>query len=421
MAKKSKTKGASKDTPKKTPKKSEMKKDSSGIREPIREKNKGLYATAKPTKKSKDKSKPQKQDKKDQSFQNKEEGQLAWLKMVTILLGIIFFIFLIIFLVAQLGEEEIRFNQNITEERELSLNNLELIVIHNEECEFCRTAEISRDINILLNHSNLTTRNISPDSEEALALRKIFDEENINLEFTPLFVLSKDIALHELYNETQFQSLFLDVDGYRILSPQVVQVKYLNEEFELYEDTIVLGNPDDVRITIVTDYFCQRCRILEGDQTVLQTAQQQGLIPSEFSPPIPQLLLPYIFNMSVNYSMNFVFAPVVNESTYAHKAAYCAHKQDRFIAMHASIVNTPNIDAREDEYVALAQNINLDGNVFRECFNSQDAEDYLENTRLYLEEIGVGALPVTVIGNYPTTEIMEFQTAQLLINSQLDN
>ena len=414
---------------KKSPKKAPEKK----IREPIREKNKGLKVDS-PKKKSKTKATPKVEKSIERvevndSQDKKTQSELNFLKIATILLGIIFFIFVVIFLISYLADNREdnlvagTTESNLKELSELNIEDLTLTMIVNKDCAFCQEALIAEDMMRLLNISNLSVREILVNSTEAQEIKNKLSNEELQFEFSPLFILSQEIRLHELFNESDFQRLFIQVDELFVLSPQVSQVKYLDTEFEVPNESIRIGNEEGVQIVYISDYFCQRCRIMEGDVELINSAEQQGVVPANYSAPIPQLLLSALYaNSSSDLTYNFVFvpAPINENSTLSHRAVFCADKQDKFVQMHATLMNNNDLSYTQNEYTSFAQNLGLDIDSFNSCFNSEETDNYINSTQEYLIDLGVTSLPILMTGKYPVTNILDSQTLELLLRSEIE-
>ena len=161
---------------------------------------------------------------------------------------------------------------------------------------------------------------------------------------------------------------------------------------------------------------------MEGNTQIIQLAQEQNIIPQNYTPPIPELMLSTKFSneSDLSYNFNIILAPTNENSTRAHKAVYCAHEQELFVDMHISLVSDSdlNLSYTFDEYKKIAEEVGLNLEEFEQCYNNQ-GNSYIEETEKYLVDKGVSTLPIIIVGHYPSTEILDLEALLLLLQSEL--
>ena len=209
--------------------------ESKKIREPIRKNSSKRDSFKKEFDKDKNKSKPKNKlhhssfryDSK-KSKERSQESNNSLLKHTAILLGIIFVVLLIVFIINSnnsMSPVENEDNSSITNSN-LDASDLEVIVITNPNCEFCREEQVIQDLTLLLNSSELDITTIEYSSSKAEELKEILLEEGMNFDFSPIFILSKELQLQPLFQEEpQFRNLFIETQQYFVLNPQVTQIK----------------------------------------------------------------------------------------------------------------------------------------------------------------------------------------------------
>ena len=362
----------------------------------------------------------------------KKLEDISILKLATIILGSIFVILLVVFFILSglhsqennndedevLKDTTLLYNMN-----DLNIEDLTLYVLLNEECVFCLEEQVASDLIQILNISSSSIEYITHNSSKATVFKEELAQGGLVFEFSPLFLVSPEIQVHPLFAQDEFNSLFIQSGNVFILNPQITQVKYLDENFILPEEVISVGNSQGVQVTYISDYFCERCKIMEGVDLVVEDAKNKEVLPDNFSAPILNLLTAS-FNVisqdDLTFNLNYIPAAVHENATLAHKSAYCAYKQNEFVPMHTTLLYTANVSMTKENYFSIAQNLNLDMKSFELCFNSQLTQQYIDSNKEYLIELGVSSLPVLIIGKYPITNIIDADTVELLLKSQVE-
>lgn len=424
------------------------------IREPIREKNKSInFEEETKHSKSKDNKKATEKSKKDSSTSKyskiesvsaddevqSDTSTLSLLNIVFIILGILLFVFVIIFLISLLdpnsnsqsgviGNES---NQvNVVEDIFNSSAQLNIISITNPNCEFCQVDSIGEDLRVLvsplINESNITVQRFNYNSTLAQNIFKEIDESGLNYNFTPLFIVSNDIAELELFNEEEIQSLFVTNDelNYYILSTQSVQIKYLNTQLKTPNSTITLGNENGVPITYMYDYDCIRCQVMSGDEEAIEMFKQDSRISQNYTAPILELLKAVESVESINdtsFNLKMIPAPTSPQSEPAHRAIYCANEQDLFTIMHQSLVQLNTTNLNLSEYSELVTQLGGNEEEFNNCFNSKKTNNYINDTKEFLANNEITSLPALIVGNYPLLDLVDNSIVSMLVESELPN
>ncbi|MCH8519755.1 MAG: hypothetical protein LAT82_03290 [Nanoarchaeota archaeon] len=439
------------------------------IREPIREKNRVNYdpnSNSKKESSSKKKSKasrPQEDvvanrvDTMNTSSTSSELGKiwLLWvLKIVLVVLAVLFILLLIILAVNFIGNDRgdsstngITGNEsnqdinntivnNVSDSTQLELftNNsqvFEIISIENANCEFCQINETRADLEEVLLSIGLEEqfefRGVEYSSDLANQIKEVLFQNGLNFDFTPLFLLPTSIENLELFQEEEFRSLFIQVQGgdFYVLNPQITPIKYLNSDVQIPQDSITFGNLQGVPITFIYDYNCVRCQVMNGDENEVNNFINLELIDQNYTAPIPQLLVALLGVENpfedVTFNLRFVPAPVSENSEIAHRAIYCSNQQGLFVPMHIELVDIHNGSTMltSQNVSSIAQEIlELDVQEFEECMVSQEATSYVEGTYQFLRNYGVTSLPLTIVGNYPIPELIDYNVMSIFMESE---
>lgn len=422
------------------------------IREPIREKNKSInfeeeIKTSKSNKKTTEKSNKDSSTPKyskiesvsaDDEVRN-DTSTLSLLNIVFIILGILLFVFVIIFLISFLdpnsnsqsgviGNESEQIN--VVEDVFNSSAQLNIVSIVNPNCEFCQVDSIEEDLRVLvsplINESNITVQRFNHNSTLAQSIFREIDESELNYNFTPLFIVSNDIANLELFSEEEIQSLFVTNDklNYYILSAQSVQIKYLNSQLETPNSTITLGNVNGVPITYMYDYNCIRCQVMSGSEEAIEMFKQDSRISQNYTAPILELLkaVESVENRNdTSFNLKMIPAPTSPQSEPAHRAIYCANEQDLFTLMHQSLVQINTTSLNSSEYSELLTQLGGNAEEFNNCFNSEETNNYINDTREFLTDNEITSLPALIVGNYPLLDLVDNSIVSMLVESELPN
>ena len=451
--------------------------ESRKIREPIREKNRVNFdpnsdSKTSPSSKKKKKSKPQEDvvaNRVDEMQTSKTSSGLGkiWLlwvfKVLLVILAVLFVLLIIILAVNFIGADRDDSSNNIVISNESNQSNddiihisndtleadnndsnelllfqpelelFEIIIVENENCEFCQINETKTDLTQLLVslgvEEDVEFTHISFDSSLANQVLEILRSEGRDFDFTPLFILPNSIENLELFQEPEFRSLFVSISSqdFYVLNPQITTIKYLNSPLILPENTISFGNLEGVPITYVFDYNCVRCQVMSGNEEEVNNFISLNLIEANYTAPIPQLLSALIevenSNDDLTFNLRVIPAPVSPNSEISHRAIFCATNQDLFIPMHVELVEIHNGSTvlSIQDVVEIAQinipQLNLEE--FESCVSSQDADNYINDTYDFLRNYGVTSLPFTIISNYPIPELIDYETLLAFLESEM--
>ncbi|MFP4402251.1 MAG: DsbA family protein [Candidatus Nanoarchaeia archaeon] len=307
-----------------------------------------------------------------------------------------------------------------------------ILVIENENCEFCQVEDLNDDIIQVFENANSSTnytlKRISVNSNTSESIFSHLQNQGINYQFTPLYVFSSQVEEVREFSQELFNSLFTNVPNSTnyILNPQNIGVRYLNSQFELPNSTIQIGNLNATPITIMNDYWCTRCQVVNGDASTIADSQEEGTIPQNYSAPISGLLLAIKSVESpeeLSFHVNYVPSPTSQESEQVQRMNYCAHEQDLFVELHVLLIDTIQnsqepILFNDSQISSLAQATGLDEELFMDCLNSQEADDFVNEMNGFLQEEQITSLPFITIGNYPLLEIIDSQILSLLLESE---
>lgn len=423
------------------------------IREPIREKNKDInFEEFKTKAKNKPKNETSNYQSKESSTSkyskiesvsiddSKEDSNstLSLLNIVFILLGILFFVLIIIFLISfpnsNTSQDSATLINQTNESVFLEIFNLSaelnIVIIENLDCEFCQTNTIEEDLKVLvspfINESNITIQRLGYNTSQS---EKIFEEisnSGLDYNYTPLFILSNEIETLEIFTDDEISSLFVTDNelDYYVLSAQVVQVKYLNSQLDISNATINLGNPQGVPITYIYDYNCSRCQVMNGGEEIIENFKKNSRISQNYTAPIPELLraIESVENRNeTSFNINLIPAPTSPESEKSHRAIFCAHEQDLFLPVHEAFIQTNLTDLNISDFNELISLLEGDSEDFRNCYNSQRTNNYINNTQKFLKSNEITSLPVLIVGNYPLLEIVDNSIVSILVESELPN
>lgn len=451
--------------------------ESRKIREPIREKNRVNFDPNSDSKtssssKKKKKSKPQEDvvaNRVDEMQTSKTSSGLGkiWLlwvfKVLLVILAVLFVLLIIILAVNFIGADRDDSSNNIVISNESNQSNdgiihisndtlevdnndsnelllfqpelelFEIIIVENENCEFCQINETKTDLTQLLVslgiEEDVEFTHISFDSSLANQVLEILRSEGRDFDFTPLFILPNSIEDLELFQEPEFRSLFVSISSqdFYVLNPQITTIKYLNSPLVLPENSISFGNLEGVPVTYVFDYNCVRCQVMSGNEEEINNFISLDLIEANYTAPIPQLLSALIGvenpSEDVTFNLRVIPAPVSPNSEISHRAIFCATNQDLFIPMHVELVEIHNGSTvlTIQDVVEIAQinipQLNLEE--FENCVSSQDADNYINDTYDFLRNYGVTSLPFTIIGNYPIPELIDYETLLAFLESEM--
>ena len=443
------------------------------IREPIREKNRVNYDpnannTSKSSSSKKKKSKPQEDvvaNRVDEvHLTNSSSGLgkvwLLWVfKVALVILAVLFILLLIIIAVNFISSSssdngsngnivgdmnqstnQTQSNQSLGDNQTSSslvlfrddLDIFEIIVIENENCEFCQVNETKTDLEEVLTslgiNQSIEFTTINHDSSLANEVLHVLRNQGLDFDFTPLFLLSSLIEDLELFEESEFRGLFVEVsnEDFYILNPQITAIKYLNSPFPLSQNSISFGNLEGVPITFIYDYNCVRCQVMNGNQNEINNFISLNLIEENYTAPIPQLLVALLDvenpDQDVTFNLKFIPAPVSANSEIAHRAIFCATNQDLFVPMHIELVEIHNGSTQLSiqEIIQLTQNTIPEMNIleFEDCISSENADNFIDETYQFLRNYGVTSLPLTIIGNYPVPELIDYETLVVFLQSE---
>ena len=426
------------------------------VRVPIRERNKSENpsnrskdSSTSPVKEERRKENPvevEKVDNNDSKIEtvvpqnDSEKSTLSLLNIAALVLGILFFVLLIIFFISQVVEdsgipgEMINITDSISDVTHQNDSSIIITLIENPLCEFCQVDELEEDLvnlfsSIDINGSeniSIEVERIEFNSSRALEVYSSLEQRNLDFDYTPLALVSRNVLELELLQEQGVRNLFVEVlqEDFLVLSPQITQIKFLNSPLEVPQNTITLGNPDGVPILFMFDYNCQRCQVLNGDDVLISQFINEGRITQNYSAPIPQLLVALLDVQErvedLSFNLQMIPAPTGPQSELSHRAMYCAHSQNQFILMHVELVQIgTNIITQEEEMVSLAASLGLDSVQFQNCLNSQETTNFIQETQQFLVDYGVTSLPITVVGNYPIAELIDSQIVSIFLESEL--
>jgi protein-disulfide isomerase len=143
------------------------------------------------------------------------------------------------------------------------------------------------------------------------------------------------------------------------------------------------GDPNaPIRIEEYSDFQCSHCRnfFLNTEEALMRS---------------------YVANGTVYFVYKSFGAFNSSESSRAAEAAYCAGDQDKFWEMHDTIFanqTAVNAGAYSDRRLtAFADQVGLDMNVFRSCFNDGKYRDRVEQDSIDGVQAGVNATPSFVL------------------------
>ncbi|MFT4244582.1 MAG: DsbA family protein [Candidatus Woesearchaeota archaeon] len=308
----------------------------------------------------------------------------------------------------------------------------EIIIIKNENCKFCQVNQTKVDLEEILVsldvQESIEFTTINHNSSLAKEVLQLLRNQGLDFDFTPLFLLPSSIEDLELFEEADFRSLFIEItnDDFYILNPQITTIKYLNSQFSVPQNSISFGNLAGVPITFIYDYNCPRCQVMNGNKNDVDNYISLNSIEEDYIAPIPELLLSLINVESSNedeiFNIKFIPAPVSPNSEITHRAIFCATNQDLFIPMHIEFVEIHNGSTQlsVEQITELAQNSIPEMNIveFEDCINSEDTNNFINETYQFLRNYGVTSLPLTIIGNYPVPELIDYETLVIFLQSE---
>jgi protein-disulfide isomerase len=102
------------------------------------------------------------------------------------------------------------------------------------------------------------------------------------------------------------------------------------------------------------------------------------------------------------------------------KAAFCAQKQGKFLAAHDKLFAGQSEIQSEENVFAIMTDAGMDMNVFRECYNTEDAQKAAESWLSQGEKKGVEATPTFFINGQKVVGALEFAEFQKVIDEKLN-